>query len=573
MQTDSPDTGATRYSYDAAGNLRFKVQNGNTVEYQYDALNRLTHIVYADPSQNVTMTYDTGAGSNLTGRLASVTDAAGTTQYSYDIEGRLAMETRTVSGIAYVTGYSYDNAGNLRTITYPTGQTVAFDPDTTDPAKIAAVRLNPSGANQTLAANIAYQPFGPMSSLMLGNSVSVTKTYDLNYQLADMLHANGSTVMDRTYTPDNVGNITAITDNLDANRSQSFGYDPLYRLTTATGVYGSIAYTYDNVGNRLSRTRTGAAPSNDAYTYYPGTNRLHIVQGTHAELIAYDADGNTATRTPGATNPTPAVTDPADYLYNTSGQRIRKTNSAPKVFHYDQTGQLIAETTPAGDMLKAYIWLHGQPLAMLTPDGSIYYYHNDHLGTPQRLTDQSATVVWAADYLPFGKADVKVETVENNLRFSGQYFDQETGLHYNYHRYYDPGVGRYLRADPIGLGGGLNLYAYVDNNPLIKRDPLGLEAGFCPCTEQQRINARYLCNKENAELTSCRQVRSGGTTIIVYSCEKWKEEHPVPEPPPEPPPPLPNACLEACLKCVMDKGPGRIFACTFCAACIAGGGT
>jgi RHS repeat-associated protein len=70
--------------------------------------------------------------------------------------------------------------------------------------------------------------------------------------------------------------------------------------------------------------------------------------------------------------------------------------------------------------------------------------------------------------------------VENNLRFAGQYFDQETGLHYNYHRYYDPSLGRYLRADPIGFDGGINLYAYVLNNPLNWIDPLGLEIGDPP---------------------------------------------------------------------------------------------
>jgi RHS repeat-associated protein len=96
------------------------------------------------------------------------------------------------------------------------------------------------------------------------------------------------------------------------------------------------------------------------------------------------------------------------------------------------------------------------------------------------MTDQGAAVVWAADYLPFGTADVSVGSVDNNLRFAGQYFDQETGLHYNYHRYYDPKLGRYLRSDPIGFDGGINLYAYVLNNPLNWVDPLGLEIGDPP---------------------------------------------------------------------------------------------
>ncbi len=90
------------------------------------------------------------------------------------------------------------------------------------------------------------------------------------------------------------------------------------------------------------------------------------------------------------------------------------------------------------------------------------------------MIDSSAQVVWQTAYLPFGKAQIVTETVENNFRFPGQYYDSETGLYYNYHRYYDPAIGRYLTADPIGLDGGVNLYAYVQNNPVNWVDPYGL---------------------------------------------------------------------------------------------------
>ncbi|WDE13736.1 RHS repeat-associated core domain-containing protein [Thalassomonas haliotis] len=106
----------------------------------------------------------------------------------------------------------------------------------------------------------------------------------------------------------------------------------------------------------------------------------------------------------------------------------------------------------------------------------VYYYHNDHLGTPQRMTDRNANLVWQANYTPFGKANIVVETVTNNIRFPGQYYDQESGLHYNYFRDYDPELGRYIQSDPIGLAGGINTYGYVDGNPLIWIDPYGLTA-------------------------------------------------------------------------------------------------
>ena len=103
-----------------------------------------------------------------------------------------------------------------------------------------------------------------------------------------------------------------------------------------------------------------------------------------------------------------------------------------------------------------------------------YFFINDHLGTPQKVIDETGVVVWSADYRPFGEANVTVSTLENNFRFPGQYFDRETGLHYNWHRYYGPGVGRYLTADPRGLSSGLNLFAYASNNSLTFYDLLGL---------------------------------------------------------------------------------------------------
>ena len=104
---------------------------------------------------------------------------------------------------------------------------------------------------------------------------------------------------------------------------------------------------------------------------------------------------------------------------------------------------------------------------------TLYYFHNDHLGTPQVMTDETQAVVWHANYRPFGETVITTATIENNLRFPGQYFDVESGLHYNYFRYYDPGTGRYVSSDPIGLEGGLNTFAYTMWNPVNYIDPDG----------------------------------------------------------------------------------------------------
>ncbi|MCP5005420.1 MAG: hypothetical protein GY941_16010, partial [Planctomycetes bacterium] len=96
----------------------------------------------------------------------------------------------------------------------------------------------------------------------------------------------------------------------------------------------------------------------------------------------------------------------------------------------------------------------------------------DHQGTPQKITNTAGTVKWSAVSDTFGNCSIDVEEIENNLRFAGQYYDSETGLHYNWNRYYDPETGRYMRVDPVGEG--LNLYLYVQNNPLKYIDPEGL---------------------------------------------------------------------------------------------------
>jgi RHS repeat-associated protein len=103
--------------------------------------------------------------------------------------------------------------------------------------------------------------------------------------------------------------------------------------------------------------------------------------------------------------------------------------------------------------------------------------HNDHLGTPQKMTDSAGVVVWAADYKPFGEVSITTSDITNNLRFPGQYFDAETGLNYNYERDYNPTLDRYVEADQVGLRSGINLYLYANANSIRFIDPFGLLFG------------------------------------------------------------------------------------------------
>lgn len=169
----------------------------------------------------------------------------------------------------------------------------------------------------------------------------------------------------------------------------------------------------------------------------------------------------------------------ATYYYDPFGRRLWKDVGGSRThFHYSDEG-LVGEYDGSGAEIKTYGWKPGSTWTtdpVFMKQGTQYYwYHNDHLGTPQVMTTNSGAVVWSARYTSFLDATIdSSSTVTNNLRVAGQYFDAETGLHYNRHRYYDPKAGRYLRVDPIRFQGGLNLYTYISNKPLSMIDPFGL---------------------------------------------------------------------------------------------------
>jgi len=242
-----------------------------------------------------------------------------------------------------------------------------------------------------------------------------------------------------------------------------------YPLTIASRANGQLNYKgyidniklFDSVLTPQDVSAYYLAESND-FTYDPNGNT------TQKGDITFGY--NQANRMSGSANGTTL----AKYTYNAKGERsIKVVNGVETHYIFDLNGQLIAEADALGVIQKEYVYLNGQPFAQIIGN-DIYYYHNSHLGTPEIMTDANQTIVWQASYTPFGKATVSVNTVENNIRFPGQYFDSETNLHYNYFRDYDPEIGRYIQSDPIGLAGGINTYGYVLGNPIKYIDPSGL---------------------------------------------------------------------------------------------------
>jgi RHS repeat-associated protein len=232
------------------------------------------------------------------------------------------------------------------------------------------------------------------------------------------------------------------------------------------------------VGNRITET-AGAAVTH--YTY--SANRLMTAMGGKTFAFIYDNNGNAVTedqrqyvynQNQRLIKALDNATVLGQYVYDGKGQRAKKTvNGQTTLYHYDLEGYLIAESTASGAITGTHVYFQGQPIAKIESN-ALSFYLNDHLGTPMMMTDQNRNIVWQAEHLPFGEPLFMTGTTTNNLRFPGQYYDAETGLHYNYFRDYMPEIGRYIEKDPIGLEGGVNYYAYVENNPVKHIDPYGL---------------------------------------------------------------------------------------------------
>ncbi|WP_183139144.1 RHS repeat domain-containing protein, partial [Pseudomonas syringae group genomosp. 7] len=176
------------------------------------------------------------------------------------------------------------------------------------------------------------------------------------------------------------------------------------------------------------------------------------------------------------------VESTSSYQYDSLGRRVAKQSEIKgrtdhKRFLW-QGLRMLREGSPGQSSLYLYEPGSYAPLARVDEkegevENKVYYFHTDQIGTPLEMTDTEGQIVWQAKYRAWGAVEkLVVDEVEQNLRFQGQYFGIETGLHYNTFRYYDPEIGRFITQDPIGLAGGFNLYQYAPN-PSSWVDPWG----------------------------------------------------------------------------------------------------
>lgn len=506
----SPDTGTATHTYDAAGNLKTRTDSrGVLATYSYDALNRLTGVVYSQSGQtslSYGWAYDqTGAGySNGVGRLTSASHPVGSSQYAYDSQGRLLTETQRVNAtsganaaqISSTVGYTYDAAGNLTSLTYPSGRKLVIGHTGGQPTSLG-LAADGSSAAAGLISQIQWEPFGgPRSWLwqMASGTQQHTWLYDSSGRL--VRQNLGSNLRDISY--DAADRITgyqhydATTGAAQTALDQSFTYDELGRLTGVVTATASWSIGYDANGNRTSVTLNGVAST---YTTATTSNRLTSTTNP-ARSFGYDNAGNTTSDTYTATynlagrmaTLTKAGTT-TTYSVDGFGRRVRKFDSSGSastvVFVYDQQGQLLGEYNASGAAIREYVWLGNVPVAVFTPDPAnaanpplVYYVHTDHLGTPRVVVDKSGNQRWNWLAEPFGTSAPNnnpsgLGAFAFNLRFPGQYADAESGLFYNYFRDYDASTGRYTQSDPIGLAGGINTYAYVGGSPVSFVDPTG----------------------------------------------------------------------------------------------------
>ncbi len=458
-------------------------------QFQRDAQGRLTGKTTADGEQS-TFAY------NSLGQLTQAENPHSKVIYDYDSLGNPIEETQKSSHHSQSLFHEYDALGNRIKTTLPSGQVVSYQYNhqqlftqvSLDDELISQIQRDSLGREINkqqgkLNARYHYDPMGRLAS----HQVTHKK--------------NKHTVIQRGYGYDHAGNLSII-DDLKKGTTQ-YQYDALNRLTQVNS-FISEQFAFDPAGNLLAQQSTADRTAQPTSPTQTNGNRLAF-QGDRK--FKYDAWGNLIKEQRGkegqlqtefaynASNQLVKVTkqtsnkqEEYQYTYDALGRRINKTTPKENIDFIWNNDVLLSEhstnnqDTEQAEPIQSKIYLYEpdsfKPLAIIQ-DQQIYHYHLDHLGTPQELTHHNGDLAWSVHYKAYGNVVKKVvESVENNLRFQGQYYDSETGLHYNRHRYYDPNTARFIHQDPIGLTGGNNNYQYADN-PVAWIDPLGLTNEEC----------------------------------------------------------------------------------------------
>ena len=371
-----PDAGTTTYSFDMSGNLvstqtQNLAQNSQYITYEYD-YNRLTRVIYPqNPENNVFYQYGEPPDGNQAGKITSMEDASGFQKFSYGKMGEVVENIHTFivpSGYAYTfeTNWEYDSWNRVQSITYPDGERVEYEYDNAGQLyKMSSAKGTDSYA---MIDSILYDMYGSRSAIYYGNQTRAEYTYNpLNQRLENLssFDGNNDLMQDIDYTYDDASNITAISNSagyvnstLGGNYSYSYGYDDLYRLTSAEGSFESytdgtlpfvVGMTYSASGNIINKNvnaQTLIAGSQQQISYngdYYYNDRPHTVTSVDNVDYQWDDNGNMTVRSDNITtfkrylcwdeeNRLAIVrniseeppSNLASYLYNAGGDRVWK---------------------------------------------------------------------------------------------------------------------------------------------------------------------------------------------------------------------------------------------------------
>ncbi|MDT0458150.1 RHS repeat-associated core domain-containing protein [Streptomyces sp. DSM 41527] len=481
------------YAYDPAGQLSSRTNAlGQTIRFTYDVLGNVTEKNAA--GKVTTYRYD------QVGRICQAVGPDATLVYTHDVLGRTISEAvngRTLS-------FAYDPLGRRTRRTTPSGSVSTWSYDA------AGRRVQHATSGHVF--HFTHDASNRETSRALTNGPVLSQSWDSGGRLmAQSLSGRDSSTIQRrqyTYRPD--GHLTGIDDHLGGTRT--FALDSVGRVTAVSAHGWQETYAYDEAGNQVHADWPDRHPSSEARgeRSYSGTriNRAGKVRYEH------DAQGRISLRRKTRLSKKPdtwtfdwdaedhltqATTPAGDvwrYLYDPLGRRIAKQRLADDrqtvleqvLFTWD--GATLAEQTVVGAGAPASIttvWDYNglQPIAQTeyksisdAPqeeiDRRFFAIVTDLVGAPTELIDEAGRISWRARATLWGATTwTNSSTAYTPLRFPGQYFDAETGLHYNVHRYYDPEVARYLAPDPLGLSPAPNPVAYVEN-PHAWSDPLGL---------------------------------------------------------------------------------------------------
>jgi RHS repeat-associated protein len=465
----------TVYGYDPTDNLTEVQQaNGHRIVYIYDDAGRLTQAEHfaADTvlAESVT-TYAYDEADNLTGWSEGGFSAS----MVYDDLDRQTSETIDYGAFSLTYGYGYTASDLTASLTYPDSSLVTYAFDANNQLQSAEI-----AGEGTITVNTTRW-LAPTRITLPGGSVQ-EYGYDGRLQLTSLKVTSPAqqviAELNNRYGP-----LQELTEQtLDGGRTE-YRYDEEIRLREVIRPAGTEGYTLDGVANR-----TGQSSQPGPWDYDDNHRLLERGDTTYA----YDANGNLREKNAAGAitrygydvrNRLIRVEDAtgnliARYGYDPFDRRLwKEANGSLTYYLYAEEG-LLGEYAADGSPLVSYGYTPGSPTStdvlFVRAGSQTFYTHNDQLGTTLRISDRLGNLVWSAAYDAFGQAQVSpASTLSFNPRLPGQYFDAETGLHYNHRRYYDPQIGRYLTEDPIGLEGGVNLYAYVEGDPLNAVDPTG----------------------------------------------------------------------------------------------------